>query len=217
MKNTIRQPLTQKTQGFGPGRITINCTSEIEPTSFQNLTTFKLRDILAATDEYLTYSARFEVYKIELYAITIYPTHTTASNNTVKPLYILNRWVDNTLIDASTIREADGVKIVSPNILKPTTLTYIIPNFQGSNGFCFQSWHDVNDMSAESLTYFYSPASTVYWTVRFDIRVAFAQPVPLTMPSSTKIKATVYNKDGSKTDVLIGHEEGDDKVKEPDK
>jgi hypothetical protein len=217
-KQTIRQPLTQKMQGFGPGRISINCTQQISQQPFTSLVSFKLRDVLVMTNEFLTYSARFEVYKLEMLGITIMPTqaHNQSMNTS---LYVLNRWVDSTLIDSDTMPEADGVKIVPSNTVKPVTLTFKMMNFQSANGFNYSSWHDVNDVTCESLTYFYCPDSNVNWSVRFDIRVAFAQPVPLTMPSNNnKLKATVYEKGEAKTIYIdkLGKHEGHDEVKELD-
>jgi hypothetical protein len=87
---------------------------------------------------------------------------------------------------------ADGVKIAPANILRPKTFTFTIANYESSD-FNMKNWHDVNVNGAQSWLYLYSGSNGSIWSVRFDIRIAFAQPVPLTMPEKKIPIYTVIN------------------------
>lgn len=194
---SITNPLSVRPQGFGPGRTTVNCTKMLDPSDFSNLVSFKLGDVLAATQEWQTYSPRYEIYKYVTFGVTVFPSAINSSGTS--QLYILNRWAETSLIDSTSVKVADGVKIVPANIVRPKTFTFIIENYE-SNQFNMQSWHDVNNNGAQSWIYFFSGSVACQWQVQFDIRVVFAQPCPLTMPT----KLTYYTFEGEKR---IKHEE----------
>lgn len=179
---SITDPLSVRPQGFGPGRVILNCTKILQSSDYSTLVAFKIGDVLTSTQEWLTYSPRYEIYKYLMLGITVYPA--ASGSSTTSQLYILNRWAESSMIDGTSIKVADGVKIVPANIVRPKTFTFIIEPYE-SNNFNMQSWHDVNNNGAESWIYFYSGSIATQWSVRFDVRIAFAQPVPLTMPTKT--------------------------------
>lgn len=189
LRNAITSPLSVRPQGFGPGRTTLNCTKILQASDYSTLTTFKLGDVLNSTQEWQTYSPRYEIYKYLAFGVTVYPA--VSGSSTTSQLYILNRWAESSMIDATSIKVADGVKIVPANIVRPKTFTFRIEPYE-SNSFNLQSWHDVNNNGAESWLYVYSGSIASQWAIRFDVRVSFAQPCPLTMPTKT-VYYTVEN------------------------
>lgn len=189
-KRAITAPLSVRPQGFGPSRMSVNCTFSIPATQFSNITSFKLSDVLDSTQEFQTYSPRFEVFKYLMFGVTVYPASVLPSGASC--LYILNRWSESSLIDATSIVNADGVKTVPANLVRPKTFSFLIENYE-SNSYNLKSWHDVNNNGAQSWLYFYSGSINTTWSVRFDVRVAFAQPVPMTMPTKKLPAYTVIN------------------------
>lgn len=189
--SAITAPLSIRPQGFGPSRMSINCTKILDGSDYNTLIAFKWGDVLNSTQEFQTYSPRYEIYKILLVGVTVYPSAVPSGPGNAQ-LYILNRWAESSLIDAQSMKVADGVKIVPANIVRPKTFTFTIPHYESTN-FNMQSWHDVNNNGWQSWIYIYSGSIAVSWSVTFNIRVCFAQSTPLTMPTAKLTSYTIIN------------------------
>lgn len=190
LKKAITSPLSTRPQGFGPGRTNVNCTLVLPASQYNQIVSFKLGDVLTSTQEFQTYYPRYEVFKFLSLGVTVYPASVAPS--ATSELYILNRWAESSLITDQSIKVTDGVKIVPANIVRPKTFIFAIMNYE-SNSYNMKSWHDVNNTSAQSWIYFYSGSINSVWSVRFDIRVAFAQPCPQTMPTKLPTAYTIVN------------------------
>lgn len=190
LKRAITAPLSTRPQGFGPGRTNVNCTLVLPASQYNQIVSFKLGDVLTSTQEFQTYYPRYEVFKFVSLGVTVYPASVAPS--ATSELYILNRWAESSLITDQSIKVTDGVKIVPANIVRPRTFIFKIENYE-SNSYNMNAWHDVNNTSAQSWIYFYSGSINSVWAVRFDIRVAFAQPCPQSMPTKLPTMYTVVD------------------------
>lgn len=214
IRRAINYPLSTKTQGFGPGRLTVNCTHTIEAQHFANITYYKLRDILANTKEFLTYQDRYECFKLEAVAVTVIPTFPMSSVGHPLPLYIAMRYAQTSQLDQTSIKLADGTKIFYPYNNRAKTFSWIMENYQGASGYNFMAWHDTDDHNYDTHLWFYTGNDFVAYTIIINFRVIFAQPTPVYIQSSVSRYEIIDGKTVKVTETKDKDEKGIESVKE---
>lgn len=173
LKNKINKPFKQDVTGVGPGYFAINITRTIL-NQYSTLSYTTLSSIILDSTEFMEYSGKFEIFKILIIGVTVFPNDTLDN----VPTYINFDWFSGINSEAAIIN-SDRTKIIFNDAKEKRTFyfkTIDIVLDSSSTPINMAQWNLTNVPTLPGSFYFYTPKTAITLSCRVDVRVLFARP-----------------------------------------
>lgn len=206
MKAKINKPYKQDITGVGPGYFTINITKTIL-NQYSTLSYISLSSIILDSDEFMEQSGKFEIFKILLIGVTVFPNDTLDN----VPTYVNFDWLSG-INSENAIINSDRTKIVFNDAKEKRSFYFkpinIVLN-SSSTPINMAQWNLTNVATLPGSFYFYTPRTEVILSCRIDVRVLFARPKATLTSRGVILKSVLHVCDTSGVDNPKEGDEGE--------
>lgn len=218
LKRKINKPFRQDVTGVGPGYFAINVTKTILQ-AYSTLSYLSLSSIILDSDEFIEQSGKFEIFKVELIGVTVFPNDTTDN----VPTYVNFDWFSG-INSENAIINSDRTKVIFNDAKEKRTFYYKPINIvldSSSTPINMAQWNLTTVPTLPGSFYFYTPKANTVLSCRIDARLLFARPkasqaskgmtlVPILSQPNLNVEANIQTtlastEEDASPDETIGH------------